>query len=211
MRTIARSLEGRRDTVVLFELPDTMRVLRECAFWDIYYEHCSYFTPGSLARCFRSSGFDVLALELDYDGQYILIEARIGGRAEVVHGLEERPDDVLDAANAFRRELETVRERWRREVRALDQQGGRTVIWGAGSKGVAFLTTLGLGPEIGYAVDINPYKQGMFMAGTAHEIVAPEFLATYNPDLVVAMNPVYVDEIRAKLDALGVDARVMAV
>src|SRR5262249_10284459 len=50
MRIIRGSLEGRPDTVVLFELPDALRVLRECAFWDIYYEHCSYFTPGSLAR-----------------------------------------------------------------------------------------------------------------------------------------------------------------
>ena len=42
-----------RDTVVLFELPDVARVLEEAAFWDIYYEHCSYFIAGSLARLFR--------------------------------------------------------------------------------------------------------------------------------------------------------------
>jgi hypothetical protein len=27
--------------------------LKEVAFWDIYYEHCSYFSPGSLAATFR--------------------------------------------------------------------------------------------------------------------------------------------------------------
>jgi SAM-dependent methyltransferase len=43
----------RRNTLVLFELPDTTRILKERAFWDIYYEHCSYFTAGSLARLFR--------------------------------------------------------------------------------------------------------------------------------------------------------------
>jgi hypothetical protein len=31
------------------------------------------------------------------------------------------------------------------------------------------------------------------------------------PDLVVAMNPVYLDEIKGELDTLGVDARLEAV
>jgi SAM-dependent methyltransferase len=211
MDTVRRSLEGRPDTVVLFEVPDAMRVLRECAFWDVYYEHCSYFTPGALARLFRSRGFEVLVVELDYDDQYILIEAKPGGRNGATTPLEESPADVVRAAISFRRELAAVEERWRHELDAVREGGGRAVIWGAGSKGVSFLTTLGLGDEIGYAVDINPYKHGMFIAGTGHEIVPPEFLREYQPELVIAMNPVYLDEIRRELDAVGVSARLIAV
>ena len=29
---------------MFFQVPDMSRVLRDLAFWDIYYEHCSYFT-----------------------------------------------------------------------------------------------------------------------------------------------------------------------
>ena len=43
---VRRAIGDRLDTVVLFELPDVERVLREVAFWDVYYEHCSYFTLG---------------------------------------------------------------------------------------------------------------------------------------------------------------------
>ena len=50
---------GERNTVVVFEIPDNTRVLQEQAFEDIYYEHCSYFSPGTLARLFRDSGFEV--------------------------------------------------------------------------------------------------------------------------------------------------------
>ena len=48
------------------------------------------------------------------------------------------------------------------------------------------------------------------MAGTGPRVVAPEFLARYRPDLVVAMNPIYLDEIQADLDRMGLDARLVA-
>jgi hypothetical protein len=63
--------------------------------------------------------------------------------------------------------------------------------------------------EIEYAVDINPYKWGKFMAGTAQQIVSPDFLLRYRPDLVVAMNPIYLAEIRATLDELGLDPELI--
>jgi SAM-dependent methyltransferase len=211
MSTVRRSLDERPHVVVLFELPDAMRVLRDCAFWDVYYEHCSYFTPGSLARLFRSSGLDVLSIELDYDDQYILIEGRPDSPRTAPSLLEEPPNEVVRAAMSFRNGLAQVQRRWRDELQATRESGRKAVIWGAGSKGVAFITTLGLGDEIGCVVDVNPYKHGMFMAGTGHEIVPPEALRKYRPDLVIAMNPVYLVEIRSELERLGVDAQLAAV
>ena len=163
---------------MLFELPDVGRVLREAAFWDIYYEHCSYFTPGSLARLFRRAGFDVLDLELDYDDQYIVIEARVatGADSGSPHAAEESVESLGVAVEAFGASLAAGRARWGAELAGLRAEGGRAVVWGAGSKAVAFLTTLGVGPEVEVAVDVNPFKQDMFMAGTGHRVVAPEAL-----------------------------------
>ena len=81
---------------------------------------------------------------------------------------------------------------------------------GRGSKGVGFLSTLGLADEIAFAVDVNPAKQGMFMPGTGHEIVAPEQLREIRPGFVVVMNPIYTDEIRRDLEGLGITATVEA-
>ncbi|MFZ5870957.1 MAG: class I SAM-dependent methyltransferase, partial [Actinomycetota bacterium] len=50
MTQVREAIGDRRDTAVLFELPGTQHVLDEAWFWDVYYEHCSYFTAGSLAR-----------------------------------------------------------------------------------------------------------------------------------------------------------------
>jgi SAM-dependent methyltransferase len=212
MRLLRRTLGDRRNVVVFFELPETMRVLREPAFWDIYYEHCSYFTPGSLARLFRHTGFEVTALELDYDDQYILLDARPDGSAQPpTFELEETPEEVARAIEDFRVAFAQTTEQWMRRLTDARAAGSRVVLWGSGSKGVSFLTTLGIRDEVELVVDINPFKQGKYMAGTGQLIVAPDRLADYRPDLVVAMNPIYLDEIQADLDRLGVDAELLAV
>ena len=88
--TVRRSIGDRLHTSVFFEIPDTTRVLRDLAFEDIYYEHCSYFTPGSLARLFRSCGFEVTDLYQAYAKQYLLIEAQpVAITSDKIHPLEE--------------------------------------------------------------------------------------------------------------------------
>jgi hypothetical protein len=47
------------------------------------------------------------------------------------------------------------------------------------------------------------------MAGTGQEIVPPEFLRTYRPDVVFIMNPIYRSEIDAALRELGVVAELV--
>jgi len=212
MEMVRKAIGNDTDTVVLFELPDVRRVLEEVAFWDVYYEHCSYFSLGSLARLFRSTGFEVLHLELDYDDQYIVIEARPSTIPAVGQPLpaEDDLEDLKSAAAVYRDRYHTLLDEWGRELAAQTTAGHRSVIWGAGSKGVSFLTNLAT-QDIEYAVDINPTKHGFFMAGTGQEIVGPEFLADYRPELVVAMNSVYMEEIQADLNRLGVEARLRPV
>jgi len=98
---------------------------------------------------------------------------------------------------------------WRAEITSAVERGKRVAVWGSGSKGVAYLTTLGLRDEVEYVVDINPYKQGRFMAGTGHEIVGPDRLAESPPDVVIVMNPIYRDEIRRQLTEEGIDAELV--
>ncbi|MDL5502559.1 MAG: class I SAM-dependent methyltransferase, partial [Candidatus Methanoperedens sp.] len=78
IRTVKQSIEDKPDSIVFFQVPDVRRILKDMAFWDIYYEHCSYFSPGSLARLFRNNGFEVIDLWVDYDDQYIMLGARLG-------------------------------------------------------------------------------------------------------------------------------------
>jgi hypothetical protein len=188
------------------------RVLLDIGFWDVYYEHCSYFSPGSLARLFRRCGFDVIGLGREYDDQYLMIEARPGDGTGGARFPEEEDLRLLAAeVERYRNQIHPTLHRWKNFLQAAMRHHKKVVLWGGGSKGVAFLTTLQIWEEIEYAVDINPNKHGMYMAGTGQRTVGPEFLREYRPDVVVIMNPIYREEIQRELDRLGVSAEVRTV
>ncbi len=212
LRTIRESIGQRNETLVIFELPDTLRILREGAFWDLYYEHCSYFTPGSLARLFRAAGFDVDQLYLDFDDQYIIITAYPArGRQTQLSWLEEDVSSLRDLVAGFTQTCGSALTYWKNVTDKASRQGKKTVLWGSGSKAVAFLTTLGLTDAIECVVDINPYKHGKYLPCSGHEIVSPESLVQYQPDQIIVMNPIYCDEIRLDLSRLGISAELLPV
>ena len=188
-----------------------VRVLREAAFWDIYHEHCSYFSAGSLARLFRSTGFEVLRVETAFEAQYLLLEAVPSSNGSAVAVEEADLAELRRLTAGFQARCEAVMAAWKDRLAAGRVGDRRTVIWGGGSKGVALLTALGLTSEIECVVDINPHKQGKYMPGTGQQVVAPEYLQEHRPDLIVVMNPVYVAEITAQVRRMGISAEVLAV
>ena len=44
------------------------------------------------------------------------------------------------------------------------------------------------------------------MAGTGQDVIAPERLQDYRPEVVIIMNPIYTEEIRLELERLGIEA-----
>lgn len=211
LRSLRKSIGERHDTLIFFEVPDMVRVLREGAFWDIYYEHCSYFTRSSLMRLFQITGFRILELKSAFDDQYLLLTAcpATGGDSLMIEEAGHVP--INRYVDEFRISCSRKIEMWHGIIQKYFEKGQRIVIWGSGSKGVAFLTTLGLAGEIEYVVDINPYRQGKFMPGTGQQIVSPAFLKSYHPDLIIVMNPIYIGEIQAELHQLNIAAEILSV
>lgn len=207
VRDVRVAIADRTHVSVCFEVPDVLRVLQEGAFWDIYYEHCSYFSPGSLARLFRDCGFEVLDLRREFDGQYLVIDAKPAASPTLARlDLEDDLAATEHAVGAFEAAASLQLARWPRVV----AQSGKVVLWGSGSKAVGFLSTLGLSvDQVRAVVDINPAKHGSFLPHTGQPVIAPESLSALKPDAVIAMNPAYRAEIAKDLDALGVRATLM--
>jgi SAM-dependent methyltransferase len=212
IRTLRNSVGDRLDTIVFFQVPDVVRILRDVAFWDIYYEHCSYFSAGSLARLFRRCGFEVTDLWKDYGDQYLMIEARpTNGHTGFPLPQENDLNELADYVKAFSENYQHKLNAWKQEIERIRQTKQKVVVWGGGSKGVTFLTGLHIQTEIEYVVDIDPYKHGTYMAGTGQKIVAPNFLHEYRPDGVIIMNSIYHEEIRQQLRQMGLSPQITAI
>jgi hypothetical protein len=207
LRAVGAAVDRRPHTAVFFEVPDVVRILEEEAFWDVYYEHCSYFSPGSVGRAFRRSGMTVIGLERGFDDQYLLIDAgRRGGRAPVGPG--ESPEEMEGRALRFKRGSSRALDGWRRRISSWRAKGRTIACWGAGSKCVSFLTTLHMDQEVDWVVDINPHRQGRFLPGIGKEIMSPDILKECRPDVTIVMNPTYRDEIGSMLQEMEVETQV---
>jgi SAM-dependent methyltransferase len=195
-----RAVANREGSLIFFQVPNVERILSEGAFWDVYYEHCSYFSAISLENLFIRTGFVVRRIWTGYGDQYLMILASPAEQgSDIARGDAEGFARIIDMCRRFSAAAACSRAAWLNRLRRWAAGGQRTVLWGSGSKAVAFLTTLGVHDEIEHVVDINPYRVGKFLPGTGQKIVAPAFLREYRPDNVVIMNPVYVREVEQEL------------
>ena len=200
-------LVGVRDTVrggtvpMYFEVPHAAFNFAESGPWDLIYPHVSYFNEVSLRTLFRCAGYRVLWLEESFSGQFLSIavvpgEASAPPLANRAHG-----DVAATFVRALQRQLQAV-DAWKERLRSLAQTG-HTLLWGAGSKGVTFLSLVDEEARVETVVDLNPAKWGRFLPGTAREVLAPRDVVRNAPSTVLVTNPNYVDEIRRTLAEMG--------
>lgn len=203
LQSTRKTVGGNADTIVYFEVPNVRLILEKLSIWDIIYEHCNYFSVESLSYLFTKSGFQVVSAEESYQKQFISLEAKLASEdASTPTNLDALKLLIAD----FTSQMERRMEFWKTKLASLKAESKKVVIWGAGAKTVGFVNMLQIQDQISMAVDINPHKQGLHLAGTGQKIVAPEALIEEKPDVVILMNPIYKNEVTASLKELGVDA-----
>ena len=116
---------------------------------------------------------------------------------------------MRDYVAAFVTNYNTKVEYWRHVFDSLRTSGNQAAVWGGGSKGTMFLNTVKPGDSVACMVDINPRKQGMFVAGAGHPVVSPDQLRAENVSTVIIMNAIYRDEIQKQLGGLGLSPELL--
>jgi hypothetical protein len=195
---------------VYFEVPNIMHTPRGLSLWTIIYEHCAYYSPTALAYVFEAAGFEVRRLSEDYDAEFLGIEAypRTNGTPQATRD-SGALREIAECAVAFEKTCNEKLRAMHNTLLSARVRGTPVVLWGAGARGVSLMNSLEDATLIHCAVDINPNKQGKFMAGTGHEIVAPQCLRDINPGVVIVMNPIYTAEIAAELESLGLQCELV--
>ena len=193
------------------EVPNGLWTLRDLGVWDLIYEHCSYFTPSALAGLLVRSGAQDVRTSEGFYGQFLAASAG-GSPSPALRSGAQSIDLSLDQRaleQAFREAYAQIVARWSSRLERARDKGQRLALWGAGSKGATFLNTLDTAETVICAVDLNPLKQGRYIAGSGHEIIAPAALGGLDIDGLLVMNPAYAAEIEQMARSAGCQAEVL--
>jgi C-methyltransferase C-terminal domain len=163
---------------IYIEVPCFDWICNHCAWFDIYYEHVNYFRLADFHRMF----------ELVYDSGHMF-----GDKFLYVVA------DLATFKNPTKKSFAPV-EYYAGE---LSKTKSKTAIWGGASKGVIFSLLLErAGAKVDIVVDINPAKQGKYIAGTGILIHSYAQSIDIIPDgsNVFVMNSNYLSEINDTVD-----------
>jgi threonine dehydrogenase-like Zn-dependent dehydrogenase len=150
------------------------------------------------------SGFEVRQISHVFGGQYLWVDAD----ATSTNFRAKPPKDPAGDRSVIRPKFETL---WRAAVEKARAEG-TVSIWGAGAKGVMFALLVDSdGILLDHAIDINPNKQGLYLAGSGLEVLAPIQAAGRRAKTVFVMNPNYFNEIRSTARDNGISGKLVSV
>jgi hypothetical protein len=172
---------------IYIEVPCLDWIASHHAWFDIFYEHVNYFRLADFERMFGT----VHEAGRSFAGQYLYVVADLA----TLRAPRRAAGDEFRLPAGF---LSAVDDS--RALLAATAPGAPRAIWGGASKGVIFALFMErAGVPIDVVIDINPAKQGRYLAATGLRVQAPEEAIAQLPagaDVFV-MNGNYLDEIEA--------------
>jgi len=176
--------------MVFIEVPSVEWIFEKMAFWDIFYEHCNYFSIENLKSIFQHATQGLL-----FNNQYMYLLgdlSRLRRRA--------RPVSRMAFGDGSQKQLLKKLDLYKDFVR----RHPGIMVWGAGAKGATFVNLIDPYREyISGIIDINPKKQAKYIAKTGHKIFSPESLVNVKKKDVIVMNENYIEEILNIIPDIG--------
>ena len=182
---------------ITMEFPHLLQLIKNNQFDTIYQEHYSYFSLNAIHFIFNKHGLAIFDVEdLPTHGGSLRIYAKHMGS---IYKTTKRFQEILDLETEFGLlDIETYTkfgtsvEKTKMDLLntliKIKKSGKSIVGYGAPAKGNTLLNYCGIRKDfIKYTVDINPYKQGLFLPGTHIPIKHPNQIEIDRPDYVLIL------------------------
>lgn len=175
----ANGCEGK----IYIEVPCFDWICEHRAWFDIFYEHVNYFRLSDFGRLFSK----IYEAGHVFGGQYLYLVADIASLVPP----RASGDDAFKFPADFLGQIQHYGQQRRHS---------KIAVWGGASKGVIFSLYLKKqGIDVDVVIDINPAKQGRYIASTGIRVMSPEEgMKQLAPmDDIFVMNSNYLEEIKA--------------
>lgn len=184
--------------VATFEFPHLMSLVDQNQFDTIYHEHFSYFSFLTACEILKAHGMRVFDVDrLPTHGGSLrlyacLDEARshpTSSRVVELAACEEKAGyRTLEPYRGFGARVEESK-RGLLDFLIRTRRAGQSVAgYGAPGKGNTLLNYCGIRTDfLGYTVDRNPYKHGLFLPGTHIPVFEPDRLSETRPEFILIL------------------------
>ena len=207
LRMIRKNLDFGKNPIVYFEVSNTSHILDESSIYSFGYEHRSCFTKESLTYIFSLCGFEVLDIYSCWKNNYLAIEACPSTQQMSINEIRKLQQninqDLKEKTIRLNQTFQKLKSKTEKRLHQLQLQHKKVLAWGAGTRAITFFNVFEASNFIPFIVDINERRQGKYLPGSGQKVVAPEFMLTYKPDLILVTNPTYAMEIISQVRSYG--------
>jgi hypothetical protein len=165
----------KQDGWMVFEVPDSRKMLDfhdHCFLWE---EHITYFTPNTLRAFFEFSGFMDVDIQVYPNHMEDSLVAIVRNTRTTPKVSKAAPDEISRIV-AFGKSLTDRSDKIRNHIKSLQMKGIQIALFGAGHLAAKFINFYNLAPFVFGVIDDNLNKQNFFMPSSRLPIISSHFL-----------------------------------
>jgi len=191
LKSIKRSI--RSGGYLLIEVPDARKIIASMNHALIWEDHFTYFTADTLTYVAQLAGYSIVDLQrYPYPYEDSLVAILRAEPKEILSRslLQSSVAHLAIGLEEFSASFSRAKTVWQQALSKELETGRKLAIFGAGHHAVKFVNFYSLGGFLECAIDDNPTKSGMYLAGTKLQIRSSAALNALNIRLCLSsLNP----------------------
>jgi len=184
--------------ILTMEFPHLLQLIKQTQFDTIYHEHFSYFSALTVSKVFTFHGltiFDIEELKTHGGSLRIFVKHSKNSKIKITKNVEkiflkEKKFglDTIETYQNFSQSVKKIKHDLRKFLINAKNKSKKVVCYGAPAKGNTLLNFCEIGTDlIQYTVDLNPFKQGLFLPGSHILILSVEKIRETKPDYLLIL------------------------